>query len=634
MEGDRPRFTTGRSPTLSIGQSACLIFFFLIFTACNQGNREGLLSKAGTRTTRVEQRPVVQQNSSSICSLVGTSSPRLLWNRHLDYILNVSLPPRVDLYEPYRQALRLVSAHLDTIQRAPITDSNQQQLQRVLEKLERRYDYLMHKREGEAQRQEPPPVSITVLGGSVAAGTMSQVLPNLDTKHCRWSAIIERMFGKDLVTVHNVAVGGTNSRFGAHLLEYDLLQPDEALEPDIIIAAYLVNDMRYNTKHDFPKQLDNDTGLNTPAEYVLWQQQTLLRAALRKCSTSSSSPPLIVLLDDYLGNAQTEIFETTTGSRVQQVLANYYSVGLASYADAVRRTVYANLDASHYNPLVPTAWKDNKWDLHPGPIMHATTAFSLAYYFLQQVTRACQQQQEKQGPVPKKNDEINYSDMLLQPNLKPIPAVLPPLLTPTLGLDTVTQKWEQQDTSTCHQRPRVPGNNKIRRVCPFSWLSGVHRPSLSGPHTKERIVEDIEAVFRPYINDNLTDWFIGDDTRRGRYGFKPRHANTTTSKVDSDLLLDFSSLVATTTINSITIIYVKSYGPRWEQSMVNVSVFDNERRDLASVVLNGHHESKTSELYEEKIAFRSNGSNGLQLHLRHSNRRKTFKVMGIFICTQ
>ena len=110
---------------------------------------------------------------------------------------------------------------------------------------------------------------------------------------------------------------------------------------------------------------------------------------LKRCLRSSSShqslnePPLLIYFDDYLGNDQRSILETTTASQSAHILAKYYGIGYVSFADVVRDIVYRQTNETIFSPH---GWygngKDNdimQREVHPGYGMHIASSFVLAW---------------------------------------------------------------------------------------------------------------------------------------------------------------------------------------------------------------------------------------------------------------
>ena len=69
--------------------------------------------------------------------------------------------------------------------------------------------------------------------------------------------------------------------------------------------------------------------------------QSFVRQVLHSCDPKEV-PPLLIHVDDYLGNEQRKIWETTELSQGVQVLASYYGFSSVSYADLVREIVYGD----------------------------------------------------------------------------------------------------------------------------------------------------------------------------------------------------------------------------------------------------------------------------------------------------
>ena len=118
----------------------------------------------------------------------------------------------------------------------------------ILEKGFKRYKYL--KNSGGTLADAPPPVRILILGGSVTRGVNCPRYPawglSSAVHSCTWVnrdiAGINKLLGEDVVNYRAYPMGGTNSKLGSMLLEYNLLKSYNE-DYDIIINSYSTNDM-------------------------------------------------------------------------------------------------------------------------------------------------------------------------------------------------------------------------------------------------------------------------------------------------------------------------------------------------------------------------------------------------------
>ena len=75
--------------------------------------------------------------------------------------------------------------------------------------------------------------------------------------------------------------------------------------------------------------------------------QQFARVVMSECEEKR---PLLLWVDEYLGNEQRGVLQTTELSQGLQVLANYYGYGFVSYADTVRDLVYGTKNETTFSP--------------------------------------------------------------------------------------------------------------------------------------------------------------------------------------------------------------------------------------------------------------------------------------------
>jgi hypothetical protein len=499
---------------------------------------------------------------------------------------------------------------------------------RLLSKLQQRIAYLQHP---SAFATPPPPITITVLGGSVTVGKACWTeVYRIRDQRCSWpvrlgefiNAAAKLLMGpniQDLVRVHTMAVGGTNTAMGQAVLEYNLLPP-EAASPDVLINSYSTNDMHVLT------MLEATETNMTLRDKVFHMCQEFARTVLGQCSDIA---PVLLWLDDYLGNEQREIMATQELAQSLHVLANYYGFGFLSYADAVRDIVYGDTRETLFSPAGWYAAKDRpmKREIHHGQGSHMSMAWIVAYYLLSTVTTHCSLIEAPSRSAKNRVFEDARNDF--QTQMKDggvLPAAgrhrltsIPPPLYANSALDTVSQKWEEQNAAGCH-------DIDLQR-CPFSWVSGMPWKDIPW----------IQSHFSNIVQQP-SDWDAIDDTNgRGKIGWMPK-TNTTGSKLVMEL---HSTAYATVSqIQTVTLFYYKSYGPKWDNSTVAVHV----EWKLASgpwisatdpFALNGFHAKNTTETYTDTIHLTTKNENekstGLRVSLTLAGGN-TFKLSGIAVC--
>lgn len=576
--------------------------------------------------------------SQSLCEQIGKlPSPHQLWSDNLPNILQASrlqLDKDYALQEATATVLKQITSRLPrSIKTLPTED-----LSRLTTKLEQRLSFLKN-----PVGAAPPPISITVLGGSVTAGVNCATgVYGISNHRCAWPIRLEQFINnmvqstlglesrngaeENLVTVHTLAVGGTNTATGKAVLEFDIL-PEEASHPDILINAYSTNDMHVLT-------LNEATGSNmTIRDKVFSMSQDFIRTAM-KCPNR----PLLLWLDDYIGNEQREILATQELAQSIHVLANYYGFGFVSYADAVRDIVYGDTRETMFSP---SGWYNDRRqgmvrEIHPGSGMHMSVAWMMAYWMYSAVSTHCSVESTNRNanklsfsqykmPDSLKAKKINgrtmeevFKEAALKPPL-PTPVGLPPILNSDLTLDKVSQQWQKES--------RVPTvcSSETKR-CPVSWVSGM-------PYQKEKA---IARYFKPIVKSPLEWEIIDDSVRGGKFGWMPM-----ASVPDPKLILTFNSQVHLAgSLRRFSLFFLKSYGEKWEGSEATVTVERKVKQGrwtpAAEIIkLSGQHNKTTSEMYTETIAINHDmrGTPAFKVRVTLTlTGGTTFKLLGIAAC--
>jgi hypothetical protein len=446
----------------------------------------------------------------------------------------------------------------------------------------------------------------------------------LPKRECNWSNRLGEFlnayfgnsyYGLDMVQVTKVAMGGTNTATGNVIWQYDLI-PEEARNPDIVFNAYSTNDMHILTI------LEAQSANTTLRDKVFEMTQDFVRHVM-VTSCESKPPPLLLHVDDYLGNEQRKIWETTELSQGVQVLANYYGFTSFSYADVVRDIVYGDT----YESWFSANWWDTgnfERDIHPGMGMHIASTWVAVYNLLNLVSTYC-----SLPSTPRTYNIAQYEGGFLGlPNLKkvekeakgkpqPHPKGLPPVLTKDLLIEDVTRLWRQseKDAIKCDDSNGEGDTKHHLAKCPFSWVSGLS------------LQQNNETWIKEYFRNTASrweGWELGNDG--GKIGFSPTRNNA------SDIVLDFSFHQ---TIRSVTLFFMKSYGAKWKGSRLHIQAWkspSNIALDERYVV--GVHDKNTSEMYTEAIEFSEPilPGTGLRLGVKLVGGT-TFKLMGLAVCS-
>jgi hypothetical protein len=581
-------------------------------------------------------------NDLSLCYCIASYNPMHWLTRHSGEVIAASQHPFDKHYQ--FESLTSIMWHeyivprlYRSVKALPATiGQTEESVVLLLEKIQARLQYLQ---EPNRFTDEPPPLSIIVLGGSVTKG-ISCHSGLFFAEMCAWptrlehflNALVSQMIApsnpnvtvptKKFVTVEIMAIGGANTATGQKILDNDLIQH----RPDILINAYSTNDMHAITMSAASK------GNITLREKVFTMAQDFVRSFYQsqQCLKNTTTPTLLYWLDDYLGNEQREIMVTTQLGPAIQVLANYYGFGFVSYADAVRDIVYTDTTETMFSPKGWYTEGDPAMhrEIHPGHAMHLATAWMVAFNLFSTLSTQCNVVSSRASvreDIQRATErQLTHSHFIRRNTPKmagPSPRTMPPPLTADLTLETVSELWQNNSiaaTSFC-EKYTYQGAKR----CPLSWISGM----------PFRSIKWITRFFEPFVQEPL-GWKVGDTSnRKDKFGWIPLAGIPNATMI---LQLDSQEL-SVGAIRSITLFYMKSYGQQW-QSAIEVEVEHQTDGVWSSAIatpirLVGDHKKKTSEIYTETIEL-------VPHHEVESMVRATitlvrgvqFKLMGLSVC--
>uniref|UniRef100_A0A7R9WYC2 Uncharacterized protein n=1 Tax=Craspedostauros australis TaxID=1486917 RepID=A0A7R9WYC2_9STRA len=187
------------------------------------------------------------------------------------------------------------------------------------------------------------------------------------------------------------------------------------------------------------------------------------------------------------------------------------------------------------------------------------------------------------------------------------PKGLPPRLTKELLIENVSQLWKEAETNRAQQCAQEAAQRRTGLPkCPFSWVSG-----LSQQQNNEKWVLE-------YFQSRASVWRGWQlEAEGGKTGFVPQ-------KVTDEIVLDFE---LPQTIRTVTLFWMKSYGPKWQNSHVDVVVDGNAPRALV-----GYHAKNTSEMYTESVPVHIPANQPFRIQCKLVGGT-TFKLMGMAVCS-
>ena len=592
-------------------------------------------------------------------------SPLALWIAHLPDIHAASQLQRNDpryFYHDYTaQLLQIITPRLprSTLNLPHAWSTN---VARLLDKVNARLRYLSAT---DDSVPHAPAIQIVLLGGSILIGRNCRKLNKdlniqfpMPNRECTYAnrlhmflwAILERLVSGDskdpdrvVFNVTKIAMGGTNTAVGAQIFKYDLV-PDLPSPVDIVINGYATNDMHVLTV------LEAQSGNQTLGQRVFEMIQDFVRTIIGKgvgmSCQSSLPPPLLMYFEDYLGNEQREIWATMALSQVVGSLADYYGFSRVSYANVVRDIVYGDTQEYWFSPegwwpsggqaasskQHANATVTMLREIHPGMGMHIISAWIIAYNLLAMAATYCSMETILETKelldyestkfaqiVPFKDDNYKgrYSNIPGKPRNPP--NGLPPILTPSLSLESISDLWRAQAKEN-PQCGNVNDDSLPGKRCIFAWISGLSQ--------QQQDAKWIEALFGVHTVQK-DGWKLVDEN--GKLGYMPQ-------KLGDKMTLDFTNI--SQPIRTVTIFILKSYGTKWHDSRVRASVSEQSRLGnndwnvVSSLDLQGVHAKNTSEMYPETMELARALPPGVDLQVSFElTGGTTFKIMGLAICS-
>jgi hypothetical protein len=588
----------------------------------------------------------------SVCDYLSTRSSMGLWTQNLERIHKAGQIGEDKTNKEHNliaTILHLISPRLPMTTKSVPRDWKP--VQALIAKANAWYHYnnqqrtTNNKNNSGSATAPPDPIRILVMGGSVTWGANCKPFRGLDQRKCAWSNRLENFLNNffrrqhssgGMFRVEAIATSGINTDVGRAVWEYDLV-PEKTRGVDIVINAFSTNDMHIFT------MVEAKNGGKTLRDKVFEMIQEFCRVVLqpRPCQTHA---PLLLHLDDYLGNEQHEILATTELSQAVHALSSYYGFASVSYSDMVRDFVYGDTQETMFSP---GGWYRNggyKREIHPQVGMHIATSFVIAYNLLNLATTYCAGEMWNSKPL---HDRMLYNTTIINglPEFKkgsqvgftnprtPPEHVLLPELTPTLELKKITAAWRKEsgDKSLGHDCTKQDSTAASIMRCPFSWVSGITDRGTYGK--KAWMKKKFSSIAKDF-----GDWYLADISSK-THGLSPTLKNVT---IGAEMTLQFTNL--NQPIYEITMFTMKSYGDKWDNSRVKLTIFEQAVGSEAdtsvtwklikSAELEGFHNKTTSEMYTERIVLSEPVSAGRSLKLTVALvSGKTFKIMGLAICS-
>lgn len=434
-------------------------------------------------------------------------------------------------------------------------------------------------------------IQIVVVGGSVTAGRGCGSNGSGDGKICAWprrlELLINNFVGRDVVKIHNLAIGGTSTAgIGENIIRY-WLYPEELKEngPDIIVNAYSTNDSYPGNHKDQIFEL-----LPNIHEHI----ENFIRISF--LSKPCSYPPLVVNFDDYLGPFQESVLGELSYNTAVTRLSKWYDTLFLSYADVVRDFSYGNRsDTTFSNPR----------DVHFGRWAHQSIAWTIAYGFLEVFSNFCTD-----------TSQNNFE------NMEQSFFTLPPPLTKGLLLRNISAEINAQPNFL--EKKKCNTSNVDQNPCPVAWIAAPNLFTSKG----------INQFMQRFAKENI-NWATENNYSNGGFQNKFGLVPTNSTKATFTLRLgNFEKYIKT-----ITIVRLISYGKKWKDSKIFVTVSatsstSSREKKLATEEISGYHNMSVSLTVPYTIILKEANKMGDEIKLKIDLvGGQTFKILGLAFCS-
>ena len=572
--------------------------------------------------------PVVTTNDDTVCSIVSrSSSVTRLWKQHITAIVEAAKNP--DMPEEYKTEEEW--EHLRTIIEETLTPTRMrrsiQHLPSFSHHIVNRVMEILRKRIEDPKNN--PPLRIAVFGGSVTLGR-GCTPERMQHLQCAWphrfQVLVNSFFGKDLIQVFNLAIGGTNSKTATNRIKY-WMYGDATLSkigPDVIINSYSTND----STSPWDKTWPEDDLITIVRENVHNSMELFIREAFE--SKSCETPPLIIHVDDYLGPQQPALLGELSYVTEMNLLAKYYDTVGISYAEVVRDIAYHDQNESNFH---------NHKDVHYGRFAHTSIALSVAFASLQLLVNYCDDEYNKNLDLSAltsgEEEEKEEPKLITRESMKRDKLFLPPPLTKELlyansekefetALDRSYRTYIENDCASYKK------TDTDRNPCMIAWIS---TPGNYDSGAIQRFMKQHQKRIDGWQAErqNAEGWSNKD-------GWIANRANATFS-------LQF---VATKAVKTVSIYFLRSYGEKWKDSNAKFTISrkllipTNEtettkqvlaEREIAGVhAADDYHYSLTlSETISLSEMVKIGETFDIDVDLLSGSH---FKIMGLMICNK
>ena len=397
------------------------------------------------------------------------------------------------------------------------------------------------------------------------------------------------------VELSNVAGGGLASEGGALALRHNLW-PNRwgRAGPDIVLGAHAVNDYIYYGRRD-EYIAKNITKVNI---------EDFVQSAngIRPCYNQTSLPA-VLLLDDYIGvnnigrryvdDVRNNPYTITMYHRLVAQLSGWYQTGAISYANAFRHILlnaHPPVNENGDNPFT-----QHKMTVHPGFLFHSTMPV-LLYYLLSNLWQSCMEEPFiGHAHNINDNDGSEFGEDL---EIKAIPELWgrrEGFPNDTLHDDHLWTIWRARQNELDRLCAAMALIDEKLFPCTYAWIT-VRREG--GIITLDQLRLKMGEVLVRSDGADVDGWEAqGHSIRKPRPGWVATKAYATfsTQVVAEELPIKY-----------LTILSMYSYGPKWENSTLELTIELHRKsansssagfvvaQNTTSYLVKGYHKDETS----------------------------------------
>jgi len=441
-----------------------------------------------------------------------------------------------------------------------------------------------------------------VTGGSVTLGTKCGTnpvgIPAPGGKEfwvntpCTWASRLQNLFNealfknKSVVKVTNIAAGGASSEIAKVVLEYQLMTEEvKKVQPHVVIWSHAPNDAQ-------------ESDMNA----IFYTHLPGFVNAARNLNLCDEQLPMVIMLEDFYGYEDYSRVNMLSGYLSK--LSSWYGLMNVNQANVINHELWSNYDNSTRISYI----LGSEFELHSGMGNHVGVAWTLFFNFLSAFTDSC-------------------TDGLLGVG---IPASSMPLkfLGPydeSGSYRMIQSTWQTNQDRARNHCSKQQMSKERTEPCTYAFMAN----AMSGVNNVAELQAKMADVLKASDGWDASG-FPKKQPKIGWYASKHGASFSLRIEVKSDT-------------NFLTIMSMKSYGPNFVDTILNISVQivrkgDNQQAlasSSASYEITGYHETRTSIHVPHKFELPGGGARAGDSILLDGKLTSGayFKINGLALCS-